>query len=260
VGAVAGTQLAEQPPGVRLHGVLGDVELPPDLRVALAVRHAPQHLQLPLGEGQPPLRTGRPRGAGATRSRGVREARPVADRARLTRDPARSASARTAGAYAGVAPVAGRTRAAGTGSAASPADAAGPPWRARPAGHLARARLPRARLAAALLVGRDAGRIEALRSRTSRVKPTVSGLVSAVSAKTMSAGCSANRASASGPLSTVRMAAPSPSRVAQVEMVCAATVVRTQTRTDRTWTPYLSPRKRTTAAQINLRFAVDACP
>src|SRR4051812_49740089 len=44
VRAVAGGQLAEQPPGVRLHGVLGDVELPTHLRVALAVRHPPQHL------------------------------------------------------------------------------------------------------------------------------------------------------------------------------------------------------------------------
>ena len=42
---VAGTQLAEQPPGVGLHGVLGDEEFAADLGVALAVRHPAQHLQ-----------------------------------------------------------------------------------------------------------------------------------------------------------------------------------------------------------------------
>src|SRR5690606_16526104 len=43
-------QLAEQPPGVRLHRVLGQVQLTADLPVALALAHAAQHLQLPFGQ------------------------------------------------------------------------------------------------------------------------------------------------------------------------------------------------------------------
>src|SRR6185437_208833 len=50
LGPVAHTELAEESPGVRLHGVFRQVELAADLAVALALAHAPQHLQLTLGE------------------------------------------------------------------------------------------------------------------------------------------------------------------------------------------------------------------
>src|ERR1041384_3470108 len=50
LSAVADTQLAEQPPRVGLHGVFGQVELAPDLTVALALAHAAQHLELALRE------------------------------------------------------------------------------------------------------------------------------------------------------------------------------------------------------------------
>src|SRR5438309_10065839 len=53
--AVVDAELAEQPAGVRLDGVLGEVELAPDGGVRLALRHAGQDLQLALGE----LRLGR---------------------------------------------------------------------------------------------------------------------------------------------------------------------------------------------------------
>src|SRR6201999_3121062 len=60
-------QLAEEPPGVRLHGVLGQVQLAADLAVALALTHPAQHLQLAVGQlharvGRLPR--GRYRGAG----------------------------------------------------------------------------------------------------------------------------------------------------------------------------------------------------
>jgi hypothetical protein len=50
LGTVPHAKLAEQPAGVRLDCVLGQVELPADLAVALALAHPPQHLQLALGE------------------------------------------------------------------------------------------------------------------------------------------------------------------------------------------------------------------
>ena len=50
---VAHAQLAEQPPGVGLHGVLRQVELTADLAVALALRHAPEDLQLAFRELDP---------------------------------------------------------------------------------------------------------------------------------------------------------------------------------------------------------------
>src|SRR3954452_1038735 len=46
LGAVLGAELAEQPPGVGLDGVLGQVELAADLGVALALAHAGEHLHL----------------------------------------------------------------------------------------------------------------------------------------------------------------------------------------------------------------------
>src|SRR5690349_710595 len=69
---IAHAELAEHAAGVRLHGVLGQIELPSDLPVALAHRHAPQHLKLAVGEldtrvGRLPWR--RDRGA----CQGVRE-------------------------------------------------------------------------------------------------------------------------------------------------------------------------------------------
>src|SRR4051794_18093706 len=48
--AVVDAELAEQPPRVRLHGVLGQVQLAADGAVALALRHAGEHLQLALGQ------------------------------------------------------------------------------------------------------------------------------------------------------------------------------------------------------------------
>src|SRR4051812_40016838 len=56
LGPVAHAELAEEPPRVRLHGVLRQVELAADLAVALALAHAPQHLQLTLGELHPGVR------------------------------------------------------------------------------------------------------------------------------------------------------------------------------------------------------------
>ena len=50
VRPVAGTQLAEEPPGMRLDRVLRHVQLAADLGVALAIGHPAEHLQLPLGE------------------------------------------------------------------------------------------------------------------------------------------------------------------------------------------------------------------
>ncbi|MBB5954923.1 hypothetical protein FHS29_001493 [Saccharothrix tamanrassetensis] len=50
LGAVAHAELAEQPAGVGLDGVLRQVELAPDLPVALALAHPAQHLEFPLGE------------------------------------------------------------------------------------------------------------------------------------------------------------------------------------------------------------------
>ena len=58
--AVSHAELAEEPAGVRLDGVLGEVELAADLAVALALAHAAQHLQLTLGELDAGVR-GRPR-------------------------------------------------------------------------------------------------------------------------------------------------------------------------------------------------------
>src|ERR1700712_786442 len=48
--AVGRRELAEQAPRVRLDGVLGQVELAPDLTVALALAHPAQDLHLALGE------------------------------------------------------------------------------------------------------------------------------------------------------------------------------------------------------------------
>ena len=62
VRAVPGAELAEQPAGVGLDGVLRDEQLPADLRVALAVGHAEQHLHLALGQADPTDRPGRARG------------------------------------------------------------------------------------------------------------------------------------------------------------------------------------------------------
>jgi hypothetical protein len=47
---VVDPQLAEQPAGVRLHGVLGQEQLPTDLTVALALGHPYQYLQLAGGQ------------------------------------------------------------------------------------------------------------------------------------------------------------------------------------------------------------------
>src|SRR2546429_2729169 len=50
LGPVVDSQLAEQPAGVRLHGVLGQEQLATDLAVALALRHPDQDLLLPFGQ------------------------------------------------------------------------------------------------------------------------------------------------------------------------------------------------------------------
>src|SRR3954453_1715342 len=56
--AICCPELAEQPPRVGLHGVLGQIELLADLRVAPAAAHASQHLQLALGQRREPLGIG----------------------------------------------------------------------------------------------------------------------------------------------------------------------------------------------------------
>ena len=94
---VAGTQLAEQPPGVRLDRVLRDEQLPADLGVALAVGHPAQHLQLALGQHHPPYR-----GPGADwLSPGSASGRPArAARRRRSRRAARGPWAASPGASA----------------------------------------------------------------------------------------------------------------------------------------------------------------
>src|SRR5436309_14597153 len=50
LGPVGSPELAEQPSRMCLDGVLGQIALPADLTVALAGRHAVEHLALPLGQ------------------------------------------------------------------------------------------------------------------------------------------------------------------------------------------------------------------
>src|SRR6185503_11782022 len=78
-----------------------------------------------------------------------------------------------------------------------------------------------------------------------RVNSTLSGRDSAVSTRIRSALCSANRVSASVTETAVRTAVPTPSRAAQVTTACAATGVRTQTRTVRTVTPLSTQEENT---------------
>src|SRR5947207_936376 len=74
LSTVAHAELAEQPAGVGLDRVLGEVELAADLAVALALAHPAQNLKLPLGElnaGVGGLARRRHRGAGeGVRQRG----------------------------------------------------------------------------------------------------------------------------------------------------------------------------------------------
>ena len=81
------------------------------------------------------------------------------------------------------------------------------------------------------------------RARTRRVKPTLSGRVTAVSARTTSAGLSASRIMASVSLTAVRTTPVMPSRAAVDATVWAASGVRTHTRTVRTVILLLSQRR-----------------
>src|SRR6185312_4536810 len=72
--AVSHAQLAEEPAGVGLDCVLGEVELAADLAVALALAHAAENLQFPLGELDAGVRGGPRRGYGGA-GEGVREGR-----------------------------------------------------------------------------------------------------------------------------------------------------------------------------------------
>ena len=90
LGAVVDAELAEQPAGVRLDGVLGQVEVLADLAVALALAHAGQHLELALGQlAAGRRRCGRRRGR---RGRGAGRARP--GRRRRGRAPRRRTAPR----------------------------------------------------------------------------------------------------------------------------------------------------------------------
>src|SRR5690606_23775799 len=82
-------------------------------------------------------------------------------------------------------------------------------------------------------------------AKTRRVKPALSGRVSAVSASTMSAGRSDSRSITSGSETAVRTAPAIPSRIAAAATLCAAVVVRTHTRTERTVIPLSSQEKTT---------------
>ncbi len=44
LSTIADAEFTEQPPGMRLHSVLGEIQLTSDLAVALALAHAAQHL------------------------------------------------------------------------------------------------------------------------------------------------------------------------------------------------------------------------
>jgi hypothetical protein len=101
LGAVAHAELAEQPAGVGLHGVLGQVELAADLAVALALAHPAQHLQLALGQ----LDTGVGRGAGGRdrgAGQGVRQRRHQLRAGRVPAEVAAGAAGDGRGDAAGV--------------------------------------------------------------------------------------------------------------------------------------------------------------
>jgi hypothetical protein len=50
LGPVSHAQFSEEPAGMRFHGVLGQIQLSPDLSIALPLAHSPQNLQFSLGE------------------------------------------------------------------------------------------------------------------------------------------------------------------------------------------------------------------
>src|SRR4029079_11530315 len=50
LGTIGGADLAEQPPGVCLHSVLGEVQLASNFCIATTTGHSTQDLQFPFGE------------------------------------------------------------------------------------------------------------------------------------------------------------------------------------------------------------------